>query len=395
MNFPARWIFTMEDNLPLMENAAISVDKSGTIKIKELRTLDSAAKKRMILPFLVNAHTHLELSLFRDKIESGFSFNNWLKMLVELKNQAAPGQILSEMKNALNESWQLGTGVLFDVCNDLSLWGEIEAADERQELLLFYELLGFDPQNAGDTYKRAKNNIELFRKSSPLEVYLTPHSLYSCSTELLKKIKSKNNSPISIHIAEHNAEIEMFENRSGEMVAYLKSMKLWDNNWQPPKKGLIPSAQHLNIPARGDLAVHLVKAHDEDLKALAIDGVTPCLCPRSNDYYNNGQPPVAKMLNIGMKPLLGTDSLASNSTLNMVDEIRFALNNWLDVPPLDVIKMATVNVSDFNKKRNYEKYFPLRDGGENPFLEIIFENDIADPFESLKSNRILEQNIHA
>lgn len=395
MNYPARWIFTMEENLPLIENAEIAIDKSGFIGINEVKILDSAAKKRMILPFLVNAHTHLELSLFRDKIEGGLSFNNWLKKLIELKNNVEPGQILFEMKKALNESWKFGTGILFDVCNDLTLWGKIKVADERQELLLFYELLGFDPEKANDIFKRAMNNIELFKKSSPLEVCLTPHSLYSCSTALLKKIKSKNQNPISIHIAEHSAEIEMFEDRNGEMVDYLKSMKIWNDNWQPPVKGLIPSAQHLNIPAKGDLAVHLVKAHDDDLKALATNGVIPCLCPRSNDYYNNGQPPVASMLKVGMKPLLGTDSLASNSSLNMVDEIRFALNNWQGVQPLDVIKMATINVSDFDKKKKCDNFFPLLSGGKTPFLELIFENDITDPFESLKSNRILEQNIHA
>ena len=137
-----------------------------------------------------------------------------------------------------------------------------------------------------------------------------------------------------------------------------------------------------------------LQADKEEINLLAEYGIIPCLCPRSNDYFNNGQPAVREMLKAGMKPLLGTDSLASNNSLNMVDEIRFALNSWMDVSPLDIMKMATVNIFQFEPFKNVNNFFPLLSGKKMPFVELIFKNEIFDPYESLKRDHILEQNIY-
>ena len=385
----------MEDDNPLIGNVTISKNSDGILTIMENAGLKtSLEKRRMIIPFLVNSHTHLELSFFYNKIKSDIDFVTWLKILLDLRTNTPIEKITAAMRESLNKSWDYGTGMLIDICNDISNWNYKSFVNDLQNVFIFNELIGFDPQKSDDILEAGIENVSTLQETSAYSVGITAHSLYSCSAQLLDSINARSAYPISIHLAEHDAEISMFKDLSGAMVDYMKSIGAWLNNWNPANQSIIKYAIENGLIRKGDLAVHLVKADKEEINLLAEYGIIPCLCPRSNDYFNNGQPAVREMLKAGMKPLLGTDSLASNNSLNMVDEIRFALNTWMDVSPLDIMKMATVNITQFEPFKNVNNFFPLISGKKMPFVELIFENEIFDPYESLKRDHILEQNIY-
>lgn len=385
----------MEDANPLIGNVTISKNSEGILTIMERAGLKtSLEKRRMIIPFLVNSHTHLELSFLYNKIRNGIDFVTWLKKLLDLRFNAQAEEIAAAMQKSLNDSWNYGTGILIDICNDLRNWNSVSPVNDIQKIFIYNELIGFDPQRSVEILETGIENVTALQNSCTFPVDITAHSLYSCSVQLLESINKRSTYPISVHLAEHEAEIKMFEDQSGAMVEYMKSIGAWHNNWNPANHGIIKYAIENGLIKKGDLAVHLVKADKEEINLLAEYGIIPCLCPRSNDYFNNGQPAVREMLKAGMKPLLGTDSLASNNSLNMVDEIRFALNSWMDVSPLDIMKMATVNIFQFEPFKNVNNFFPLLSGKKMPFVELIFKNEIFDPYESLKRDHILEQNIY-
>ena len=395
MKIRARSLFTLAGNAPLIENVSLHRDSQGNLHFnKDVQLESGVERRRMILPFLVNAHTHLELSVYSNKIKKNIDFVSWLKSLNELNKNITLHDIVPAMQKSLIDTWSCGTGVLIDICNDLSSWSNVALPNDQQEILIFNELIGFDPTRADEVLKAGKMNINALQLEGKHQAFPTPHAFYSTSAKLCSGIRKNSPLPISVHLAEHDAEIKMFKSRSGPMVDFMNSIGVWDEKWNPLHQELISYAFANNLLVKGDLAVHLVKADSDELELISDKGIIPCLCPRSNDYYNNGQPLVREMLNLGMRPLLGTDSLASNSSLNMIDEMRFAMKHWPEVHPLKILEMATVNINQFEPFKNLSKFFPIISGQNQPFIELIFKSEIKDPFESLKSDQILEQNIH-
>jgi len=386
----------MSDESPLNKDITIHKEPSGRLRINEFHGyMDDRAKRTVILPFLVNGHTHFELSYFKNRFAGGREFVPWLKDLQKIKKELKSAEIQKSTQMALNDSWDFGTGIVIDICNDLSIWHDLKIKDERQQIFVYHELIGFDPDFANQLVDSGKSDLAKLKDEQPLIFSeLTPHSAYASSHELMRKIKENAQYNQSLHLAEHNAEMSMLGNKSGAMVDYMKEIGVWSDNWTPGNSSFIEELLDKNFLQRGDIAVHLVKISDKEIGLIAENGVIPCLCPRSNDFYNNGQPPVNELLNQGLKPLLGTDSLASNSSLNMIDEVRFALIEWPGVPPIEVFKMATTNIKQFLPFSDPSNFFPLRDDSIMPFIEIVFAHPVDDPFESFKTDTIVEQNIH-
>ena len=394
---PARWIVTMEEREPFLRNHSIIFSDEGKINILNDFREDELSSRRVLLPMLVNAHTHLELSWAKGKIPAGMDFLSWLKELIRLKEKIPVKTQASLLQKRLEHAWDRGTALLIDICNDISLWRETVLPDPRMKILLYKELLGFNPENAEKIYAGGKNEVEKSRKTrDDLTIAMTPHSPYSCSLQLLKLIKEKQNFPVSVHLAEHKAEMELFADQSGQMADFLENIGAWDGTWRPSAASPVEYMIKEKVLKSGDLAVHLVNAAEKDIALLKENSIIPVLCPRSNEYYQNGQPPVEEMLEAGLNPLLGTDSLASNQSLNPVDEIKAALKLWQNTAFIDILKMATVNIRNFLPlKKAAEQFFPLKTGMNQPILEIIFANPVEDLSNSFKNDKILNQRIYA
>ncbi|WP_239061064.1 amidohydrolase family protein [Desulfovibrio sp. JC022] len=289
-----------------------------------------------IVPGLINAHVHLELSHLKDKTVQGQGFTNWIKSLLsnplyDLDTEA--------VRNAVKQMRAEGTAF----CVDISTRNCAKVAGIMDELSMgFYaccEAIGIQIPKDGAKFFPQKNFAYGHAAGSG-------HSLYSTGAELLQGVKKANHAaglPFPIHLAENEEEDEIVAHGSGEFATMLKGAGLLADCGN---KGLRPVeyAESLGLLDESTLAVHCVRVADEDIKTLAERKVNICLCPRSNTYIGEGRAPWEKILKSGINTCLGTDSIGSNYDLSMWNELEYLLKNIeISLSPADALALVTTN----------------------------------------------------
>jgi cytosine/adenosine deaminase-related metal-dependent hydrolase len=355
--------------------------------------LDSMGQRRLIMPFLVNFHTHLELSFAHNKLPQGSDFSNWIQRLQALRAEVPmPTQIMS-MNKALRQLWGRGSACIVDIGNEISYWQHIKMPDPRMQIIACQEVLGFHPKMAAERLAEAQSKRDQLT-DIPFEVRLTPHSLYATGEELWQLLRREQKSSFSVHILESLQEGQMLRDGDGPIVDFLQLRNAWHSNWRPFGHSVVAEAFQRQLLRRGDLLVHLVQATDRDIAAIAENDFLACLCPRSNAFFHLDKAPIEALLESGATLLLGTDSLASNVSLDILDELQYALQIWPQVSAQELFAAITVNADRFFAAQVCQQFFPLRDGPRQPLLEIIFTHPIVDVWTSLREDKISERHIH-
>ena len=212
--------------------------------------------------------------------------------------------------------------------------------------VMFLEVLGFIGEMAPAIVENIESILAEYGSKSPLvKMGLAPHAPYSVSPALFKesrKIADKFDMPWSCHLAEFQEEARFIREGGGDMENFLQDRGVFDKTWRPADKS---PAQYLDsMGVLGSLlGIHLNHA-EEDINLLASRGVAGAFCPGSTRWFGREQyMPVRKMLDAGMKVGLGTDSLASNESLNFLRELRLAEEMLPDVAREEILEMATTN----------------------------------------------------
>ncbi len=300
-----------------------------------------------ILPPLVNAHTHLQLSWLNGKTRFGAGFTAWLaSMLQTLLPAISPGFGARAQLDALNRACEtLAANTLYigDVGGSIKgSLAAVRAAARKHGIaaLHFCEWFGFGAC-AGIWPERCQDEI-----ISGLETDCAPagHALYSTSAQILKqahKFCLEHKRVFSFHLAESEDETELLTAGAGPLAELYRG-KVLPDCWQPPGIRPLAYAQKLGLLGPGTLAVHGAQLDKKETAAFAASGSALCLCPRSNYNLAVGQPPIKELIEAGTLCCLGTDSLASNTDLNILNEAIFLRQN-LDLPWQALQRMATVN----------------------------------------------------
>jgi len=149
---------------------------------------------------------------------------------------------------------------------------------------------------------------------------------------------------MALHLSESEAETEFVFESGGQLAEVFYPFVNWQNYLRPPRRCSPTELLHRHgMLTPGTLAIHCVHVSRADVELLKKQGVTAVLCPRSNERLNVGVAPVALMKKLGITMVLGTDSLASNDSLSLWDEMRFALQSYNGhLNPLELLEMATV-----------------------------------------------------
>jgi len=302
-----------------------------------------------ILPGFVNAHTHLELSHFsawrlRTHVDyNPRSFVDWIIQLIKIKRGLKAEDYEASVREGMRMCLEAGTTAIGEIVGNPSL-----ASLYRTSLLsgrLFVELLGHDPSSF-----RALLDQVLETSFVALQEHfaagLSPHAPYTIGDENLLRIQEtafSRNLPLSIHVSESPAETDFIFDSSGPLAELLYPFVNWERYLMPPRR--CSSTQLLDragLLTASTLAVHCVHVTLADAGILKERGVSVALCPRSNDCLDVGRAPVAMLKKLRIPLSLGTDSLASNDSLSMWDEMRFALDTFPQELSLqDVFQMAT------------------------------------------------------
>jgi cytosine/adenosine deaminase-related metal-dependent hydrolase len=300
----------------------------------------------LVLPGFVNVHSHLSLSALKGKIPNTGSMTDWISAVVEQDAGLAFSERTRAMRSAADELIKSGVTTIADYfpLSNPSLSQEYFSLPFRQ--IMFLECLGFQGEKASSI--RARIESVLIGHDSDQELIsmgLAPHAPYSVSPELFRQTKiisEQHGLPYSCHVAEFPEEVRFIKEGGGEMEKFLRNRDVFDESWMPQGKSPLKYLDEIGV-MESMLAVHLNHA-DEDIELLASRNACAAFCPGSTQWFDRKKwMPVRQMLDHGIKVGLGTDSLASNESLNFFREMRLAEEMLPDVSREEIIQMATSN----------------------------------------------------
>lgn len=299
----------------------------------------------IVMPGLVNAHTHLELSWLRGRVPPGPDFLAWVGQLMRARTAFESPEdavAMAAVRGAVAEMRASGTAAVGDIANALITPGVLAEMDMPG--VVFHELMGFrdtDGQAAVAASRTRRRALE----SPGVRVVTAPHAPFSVSPELFGAIRDDVRAaarPLtSVHVAESRAEVQLLRDGTGPWRERLETLGVWRGDWVPPGRGPGDYLCDLGVIAAGTLVVHGVQLTDAELARIAACGATLVTCPRSNAWVGVGAPPVARYLAAGVRMAVGTDSLASAPDLNVFSELAELHRLAPAVPPARLIEAAT------------------------------------------------------
>ena len=280
----------------------------------------------ILLPGLVNAHTHLELSYLRDTVAPAGRFVDWIRQVMAARREfpdPSDPAILKGIEHGIAEARRFGTSVVGDISNTLVTHGPL--AGSALAAVLFYELIRFRCPDPVAVVADASRALESLTRSDRVRTSLAAHAPYSVAPQLLRSIsqivRDHPELPYSVHVAESREEVQFIASAGGPWRALLEELGAWDPDWAAPGLSPVAYLDREGFWAANAIAVHGVQISDADLRCLASRGTTLVTCPRSNQYTGAGNPPVAQFYESGVRVAVGTDSLASTPDLNLFAEL--------------------------------------------------------------------------
>lgn len=330
----ARWLFPV--SRPPIEGGILTIagDRIQSLDPLGSRKVDRDFGDAAIIPGLVNAHTHLDLSGMRELAPPSSDFCEWLRAVVQFRRMRSPEQIAGDIRLGLNESLRAGTTLLGDISGDGSSWTELAATPVRA--VVFREMLGLPKERAERAWQSAQEWLGVCTPTPTRRPGLSPHAPYSARVSLIKAA-AQSGLPLAIHLAESIAERELLVDHGGPFVSFLQELGVWD------PLGLAKSPEHVVRLASGAGPTLLVHANDLAASVAIPANATVVYCPRTHAAFGHAPHPFREMLARGIRVALGTDSLASNPDLSILGELRFLRAHYPDVPGHQLLRLATMN----------------------------------------------------
>jgi cytosine/adenosine deaminase-related metal-dependent hydrolase len=293
-----------------------------------------------ILPGLVNAHTHLELSWMRGHVLPNASMPAWAASLMALRRTVSH-EPAAPIVDAIREARRSGTSLVGDVTNTFATYEPL--LDSELSAALFRELLGFGAADPDALVRTAQDQIAALTPVAWLRPSIAPHAPYSVSPALMRAIARWNGDrPLSIHLGESAQEVQFLRDGTGEWRALLERLGVWNAAWTPPACGPVGYLDRLGLVNERLIAVHGVQFSDDELARLADAGATVVTCPRSNRWTGAGVPPIDRFYASGVRVAIGTDSLASVEDLNLFAEMAEVRRLAPRVPASRILESATL-----------------------------------------------------
>lgn len=302
----------------------------------------------LILPGFVNAHCHLSLSGLQGKISPQGKFIDWIESVVTENAALSWKDRVDALHRQAQTLIESGVTALGDYFSYPELQVEYQALPFRQ--VLFLETLGFQSALAGEKARSVETLLQEHPAGadSPLRLAVAPHAPYSVSPALLKELKKladRLDCRYSCHVAEVEEEVRFLSQGDGDFLELLKKRDAYDSNWKPPGVSPVRYLEQLGV-LRDMVAIHLNYMEGSDLSRLAENNASAVFCPGSTRWFGRKTwMPVKHMLDRGISVGLGTDSLASNDSLNFLNELRLSEEMIPELHRSELLWLATVGGS--------------------------------------------------
>jgi len=339
-----------------VEGGAVIVEK-GLIKavgpLAALRKKFSAPVHEfpgaVLMPGLVNAHTHLELTNFPAWLHKSClgstvnSYVEWIMQVIKVKRQLGYEELSASLLAGFRLSIQCGTTMVGDILSTRQLIPLYEKSQIAGRV--YFEFLGHDWSRYKQQLDSIDHDINLLK--GQFLPGLSPHAPFTVSAELLQALLSAARTrkiPLALHLAESAEERSFYQDTTGGIAEILYPFVAWGEYLPGPMATTSTRwLDRLAALAPDFLAVHGVHLSSADIGLLRDRGAAVVLVPRSNHNLDVGKAPVKALLQAGIPLSLGTDSLASSDSLSLWDEMRFLLDTFPQAfSPSDALRMATI-----------------------------------------------------
>lgn len=360
-----RAVITADD-----DGTIISIDKSGSLT-KEGSGIEFY--NGIIIPGFVNCHCHLELSHLKNTIPQKTGLGEFLVHISNSRKHVHTDEA-SAAERASQSMVSEGVVACSDICNTTVTF------DLKRKSPLYYhnmlEVFGLDPEKA---QKRIDDisDIAAEAEKSGLPFSLVPHTAYTVSLPLFRLLKEKtrNNSITSIHFMETDGEAQFLKDLSGPIREALMVPGMLKGTPELPASHI--SAIFDEVTMSGNLIlVHNTCADADTVRQVQKRGKTFwCLCPRSNMYIEDKMPPAGMLYKEGCDIVIGTDSLASNTTLSILPELKLIQEYFPGIALEELIKWATLNGA---KALCTEHIHGTIEPGKKPGLLLLENTDLLN-----------------
>lgn len=305
-----------------------------------------------LLPGMINAHTHLELTPLEGRIplpQEGFP--SWVQEVFRLRPSLDAASPRVGVADGLGRLAVAGTCLCGDISNDPTtlLQATIDsdgAAPKGWPIRYpFLELVGFDCASLEAALERASAGPLPHSGLRLGNAGLAAHAVYSTSAAVIQQAKEwcrSRGRVFGMHVAEHPQELEFLKTGNGFCRKLLDRLGRWVDGWQPPGSTPVAYLDALGVLDASTLLVHAVHLSASDWDTVASRGCAVCLCPRSNRSLQSGKADPGAAMRRGVPLALGTDSLASNVDLNLFAEAAFCLDQHPELSADAVLTMMTL-----------------------------------------------------
>lgn len=348
----ARYVFPVEG--PPIPDGLVTIEGGHIVSVESAqgRHADLDLGNVAITPGFVNAHTHLELSplpVRADRPDGTEDQVAWLRRVIDQRRAARAGSLDEAVGRNLAETIAAGTTFVADTTSAGLSWEAIAAASVRA--VVFAEILGLKRERGLQTSDDAWNWISRVGPEQQVagcaRPGLSPHAPYSTAGWLYHRAAGSR-LPLSTHLAELPAELELLEHRQGPLRTFLEEIGAWDEEWEPigPRPG--------DYVRRGELRkadwliAHGTYFDPSEFWQLRPEAapddqrVAVAYCPRTHARFGHAPHPFRAMLERGVIVCLGTDSLASSPSLSILDEMRFLYQRDPSLNGALLLTMATL-----------------------------------------------------
>ena len=349
----------------LCRNIVVEVDASRQIvAVNQVETIDNIHGVEfypgILIPGMVNAHCHLELSYLRGAIAEGGGFATFAREIGRVRGNYTLEERIAAASKADAQMWEEGVEAVLDIANDETVMGVKRGS--HIEYVTLFELFGLTTTTIDDHLSMASRHEGCS---------ITPHSTYSLQNQVFIDACKANTSTISVHLLESPDEARLYKHEGALWEWYSRMGWQCDFlNYATPARRVAESID----PLRRVVVVHGCEATTEDVALLASHfgkGITWTLCPESNRYISSVRPPVEILRSMGANIAIGSDSLASSRTLSIIENLRLLG----DVPLEELLTYATLGGARAIGRDNEIGSIEV---GKHPGLVVIEGVDLHD-----------------
>lgn len=297
----------------------------------------------VLIPGLVNAHTHLELSTTKVSPPPSGRIAPWIEKLLSQKAKQKEGAPEKAIRCGLQLCLQSGTTTVADIAS-LGINPEV-FRESKLRALVFWEFLGLDPEIAKTRWAQALYSLRQ-KQTAQLRFGLSPHAPYSVSERLFRSFAAhlhRSQTQAALHFAESRAELEFLRWGKGDLFDFLNSLQKIPNSWKPPQQAPLTWLQSRRAMHHRCMLIHGNYLEDAQIRELAQKRVSVVYCPGSHHFFRHERYPLRSYLRSGVNLALGTDSLASNQSLSLFREMKLVRKSFPWVSARQVFQMATQN----------------------------------------------------